>query len=1083
MGNELSRQSPDDDEKHKQQKPAYAEFFASAGKTIGQASGVVCGSLSDTIEENDVVNLTSNSKFKRSNPTTFKDPEDDESLQSNPMSQLFARALLNEVTDNPSTMTPLQMAEREKKLLKAQRRAHSASKEGLRAIGGQGTFKQHLQGASQRIIPPSVLSEHRAQVLGNGESSDPPRSKHSVTIGLMLSRRDPTIGHPDTVTRQSAFDFNELQDRNYRYVSSTDASGWRAGGGESGEPSVPNDNNISTSLSEEDEFDKYSPSKLKAMHASKIPAPDTVHIPIIHINCESEASVNSVIAALARGEVFIPHMSVMPEALGVNGISPPDLVVRFGCERNDDFPPEEWPNWCLEFMHNQLYEYFSDVGARWMKRPFQITLAKKVRWKTVKHMNKFFAHSETVINSWREKGPQYLDPLLTHIDGGATPEEVARPHGIYLLRDGKPTNYFAPNFEPPYTTKMTRSLLLNVISKSWDKKRRDWSTGPISNVTPSLLFSTMCGCAEPNDGGFIAREVTNHFSPIGGGTFFGDRKYEHDLAFNISSNDNRILLENLKITRDDSGITRSQIGNIKTMDYDRNLSNGAKFVGTSATAVVSKSTSSDAFSGTDDPTEKQISSSAQRIAAFADESEMNNQSHDEDDEENDVVHNLRNSASYKEENFTPPKKLQVDGPAYYETPLINNRNSNGEQYNSKEAHSRMLHDTYLSKQNAEPLSAVYRKDSLTQNGGHAMEGQLNNSATISVGESQTTVPIMNRSSAFIESEREMRKQRELEREKERKKIDELEQAIQEKLRLQEDKKKQYISFDAEPVTEQEYISDSKRKSKKEKKVKKEKKKRDKKDRREKDHSRSNSAHSTSTADSADKWDQIATHGAQQGQSMPYSSFKENRENRKLESDPVDSYSPFSGPPIKPASFDKNSNATRDNSYFQLNLQNPAANQKWSQNVFIPQSPASGNNLEINSAASMDYSMDTASLLGDGSLIGGQFAGDSSVFTMGTSASDNKSLLSCVTRSTVHDMNTSNRKRIGAASAQPVDDDASLSLVASNSNGGATEAIPSDDDLFAIGWAKALDPRSGCYYYFTLDRSKTVWENPLSTHDI
>jgi hypothetical protein len=38
--------------------------------------------------------------------------------------------------------------------------------------------------------------------------------------------------------------------------------------------------------------------------------------------------------------------------------------------------------------------------------------------------------------------------------------------------------------------------------------------------------------------------------------------------------------------------------------------------------------------------------------------------------------------------------------------------------------------------------------------------------------------------------------------------------------------------------------------------------------------------------------------------------------------------------------------------------------------------------------------------------------------------------------------------------------------------------PSDQDLFAVGWAKALDPKSGAYYYFTLDRSKIVWDNPL-----
>lgn len=56
-----------------------------------------------------------------------------------------------------------------------------------------------------------------------------------------------------------------------------------------------------------------------------------------------------------------------------------------------------------------------------------------------------------------------------------------------------------------------------------------------------------------------------------------------------------------------------------------------------------------------------------------------------------------------------------------------------------------------------------------------------------------------------------------------------------------------------------------------------------------------------------------------------------------------------------------------------------------------------------------------------------------------------------------------------------EDDDGLSLQDSASS----EVIPTDEELFAVGWAKALDPSSGNYYYFTLDRTKTVWENPLN----
>lgn len=479
---------------------------------------------------------------------------------TDPTSALFAKAMVSEVTDNPNTMTPAAMAERERRLLKAQDKARkNKNNSGVRPVGVPGGVgrtsvlgsiahaltgttdplgvgsgmammmssnnsslsSSHDNPAGASVLPPNSMSENRAAQAENSTHSTTRRAgRLAVTIGLSLSRRSP-VGHPDTVTRQTAFDFNELQDREYKYVSSTDSSGWRAGGGEAGkpdetvDPTVEEGNPTIPSPGASAGFDPSSngggnyPGTPNAQENVKDAAPDTVHIPIIHIDAESQQAVDAIISAIASGEVFIPHMAIIPEALSVNGVSPPDLVVRFGTERNDDLNPDEWPNWCLEFMHNQLYEYFHTMGAQWMKRPFSITLAKKVRWKTVKHMNRYFAHAEGVIDAWREKGPQYLDPQLAYIEGGATPEEVARPHGIYLLRNGIPTNYFAPNFDPPYTTKMTRSLLLNVLGKSWDKKRREWTSQPIPRlVTPSMLMTAMCGCGESQAGGFVATEAT-----------------------------------------------------------------------------------------------------------------------------------------------------------------------------------------------------------------------------------------------------------------------------------------------------------------------------------------------------------------------------------------------------------------------------------------------------------------------------------------------------------------------------------------------------------------------------------------------
>lgn len=537
MGNQPSSEgrSPDVDEK--------AKYRSFPGSAILEKA--FCGSIDTTDPAEYEDQNLANRLLKKADIMCVSSPEDrrldssfedDDFIESprkqekpvHPSSAMLARALVSEVTNNPKTMKPSEMAAREKQLLKAQQAASKRSAESssrpVGAPGGVGppnvlsslafavtgdetahnVCVHPTQKDTNSMMAPGPLQQNRAAQEAMGDSLiDESRSPYAVTIGLSLSRRHTSVGHSDTVTRQTAFDFNELQDRQYRYVSSTDKFGWRAGGGEPGGP-------VKVTESDPDNTGVVLQSPLAAEPPQvKVSTPDLVHIPIIQIDCQNQAHVDQVVAALASGEIFIPHMAILPEALSVNGISPPDLVVRFGCERNDDVQTDEWPNWCLEFVHNQLYEYFYSIGAKWMKRPFSITLARKVKWKTVKHMNRYFAHAERVIEGWRERGPQYLDPQLSYIQGGATPEEVANPHGIYLMRNGMPTNYFAPNFDPPYTTKMTRSLLENVLGKSWDRKRREWASEPIPKlVTPNLLLAMACGCTDPGTDGFLAKEVT-----------------------------------------------------------------------------------------------------------------------------------------------------------------------------------------------------------------------------------------------------------------------------------------------------------------------------------------------------------------------------------------------------------------------------------------------------------------------------------------------------------------------------------------------------------------------------------------------
>lgn len=62
---------------------------------------------------------------------------------------------------------------------------------------------------------------------------DPSKSKVDglAFLGLSLSRHS-DHGHPDSITHQTAFDLNEVIDRDYEHIFSTNDDGWLVGGGE-----------------------------------------------------------------------------------------------------------------------------------------------------------------------------------------------------------------------------------------------------------------------------------------------------------------------------------------------------------------------------------------------------------------------------------------------------------------------------------------------------------------------------------------------------------------------------------------------------------------------------------------------------------------------------------------------------------------------------------------------------------------------------------------------------------------------------------------------------------------------------------
>ena len=124
-------------------------------------------------------------------------------------------------------------------------------------------------------------------------------------------------------------------------------------------------------------------------------------------------------------------------------------------------------------------------------------------------------------------------------------------------------------------------------------------------------------------------------------------------------------------------------------------------------------------------------------------------------------------------------------------------------------------------------------------------------------------------------------------------------------------------------------------------------------------------------------------------------------------------------------------------------------------------PVQRSPMEMDSASgvSLEYSLDGSStaFTQDGSLLMGQNIADD--------ASANKRPSLAVATA--------------ATTAKKEDDDQSALLSLQESSSTMVSVVPADEELFAVGWAKAIDPKSGNYYYFTLDRSKTVWENPLA----
>jgi hypothetical protein len=190
---------------------------------------------------------------------------------------------------------------------------------------------------------------------------DPSKSKVDglAFIGLSLAQKS-EHGHPDSETHQTAFDLNEVIDRDYESVVSTNDDGWLVGGGEPGLPK-----------------------------SYKLAAKDSAHVELMRIGTYRKEwgglPKEEFIDVMKSGEILIPQIEVSPTDVMANPDKPPELEVRFDMEPEiPNFDDADAPlplNWQLRFIHNQLFKKF-EFPSRFCPGAFHSTIVRKAEFRS-----------------------------------------------------------------------------------------------------------------------------------------------------------------------------------------------------------------------------------------------------------------------------------------------------------------------------------------------------------------------------------------------------------------------------------------------------------------------------------------------------------------------------------------------------------------------------------------------------------------------------------------------------------------------------------------------------------------------------
>ncbi|KAL3910656.1 MAG: hypothetical protein SGARI_002018 [Bacillariaceae sp.] len=242
---------------------------------------------------------------------------------------------------------------------------------------------------------------------------DPSKSKVDglAFLGLSLAQNSEQ-GHAESATHQTAFDLNNVLDRDYEFLFSTNDDGWLVGGGEPGPPTT-----------------------------YKLAAKDSAHVEVMRIGTYRKewggVPLEEILAVMQSGEILIPQIEALPTAVVANPDAPPELEIRFDMQPQipnfDDLDAPLPVNWQLRFLHNQFFKKFI-FPSRFCPGAFHSTILRKAEFQFdislyrfrslhTQHRKQYFAKCDAAIAEWRKLGPQPLNTIPRALNGEPLSEE------------------------------------------------------------------------------------------------------------------------------------------------------------------------------------------------------------------------------------------------------------------------------------------------------------------------------------------------------------------------------------------------------------------------------------------------------------------------------------------------------------------------------------------------------------------------------------------------------------------------------------------------------------------------------------